>query len=340
MPNIAPAPIKVVQMGCGPIGCRIATLAASKNHINVVGAIDLTHAGRSLGELTGCEELQSIIISDDANAVLETCQPDVVMHATGSTFQGVFPQLQLLLEGGVNNAGVNIVSTCEELSYPFYHQPELSAQLNKLAQDNNKTVLATGVNPGFLMDAWPSFMTGICTQVDSIRCLRRQDAAPRRIQFQQKIGAGLAVDKFKQRVEQGQLRHMGLPESAAMIAAAMGWSLDKIIETVEPAIADQPVNSADIYVQAGEAAGVKQTVRAFVGGNERITLDFQAYIGAQDVQDKITINGSPSFDVVVKDGVQGDDATAAMMVNAVANIVTADAGLKTMKDIAMVVAAG
>jgi len=326
-------PIKVVQMGCGPIGCRIAALAASKNHINVVGAIDLRHAGRSLGELTGLESLQSIIISDDANAVLKACQPDVVMHATGSTFEGVLPQLQLLLK-----AGVNVVSTCEELSYPFYHQPELSAQLDKLAKDHQKTVLASGVNPGFLMDAWPSFMTGVCTEVESISSLRRQDASFRRLQFQQKIGAGLSVYEFKQRVEQGQLRHMGLPESAAMIAAAMGWSLEKVIETVEPAIAEQPVSSADIDVQAGDAAGVIQTVRAYVDGVERITLDFQAYIGAQDMQDKITIKGSPSFDVVVNEGVQGDDATAAMIVNVVPKVIDAGAGLKTMKDIAMAVA--
>ena len=326
-------PIKVVQMGCGPIGCRIAALAASKNHINVVGAIDLRHAGRSLGELTGLESLQSIIISDDANAVLKACQPDVVMHATGSTFEGVLPQLQLLLK-----AGVNVVSTCEELSYPFYHQPELSAQLDKLAKNYQKTVLASGVNPGFLMDAWPSFMTAVCTEVESISSLRRQDASFRRLQFQQKIGAGLSVDEFKQRVEQGQLRHMGLPESAAMIAAAMGWSLEKVIETVEPAIAEQPVSSADIDVQAGDAAGVIQTVRAYVDGVERITLDFQAYIGAQDVQDKITIKGSPSFDVVVNEGVQGDDATAAMIVNVVPKVIDAGAGLKTMKDIAMAVA--
>ena len=77
---------------------------------------------------------------------------------------------------------------------------------------------------------------------------------------------------------------------------------------------------------------------AYVDGVERITLDFQAYIGAQDVQDKITIKGSPSFDVVVNDGVQGDDATAAMIVNVVPKVIDAGAGLKTMKDIAMAVA--
>jgi len=321
-------------MGCGPIGCSIAKLAASKQHIEVVGAIDLAHAGRSLGELAGSELLQSIIISDDARAVLQSTNPDIVTHATGSTVSGIFPQLEMLLK-----AGVNVVSTCEELSYPFYHNPTLSEELDFLAKANDKTVLATGVNPGFLMDAWPAFMTGICNEVESIKSVRIQDAAFRRLQFQQKIGAGLSVEEFKQRVEQGTIRHMGLPESAAMIAAAMGWPLEKLIETIEPVVAENEVSSMDITVCADAAAGVKQIVRGYVDGVERITLDFRAFIGAENPHDTVTIKGSPSFDVTVKGGVHGDFATASMIVNAVPKVVGAEAGLKTMKDIAMVVLA-
>lgn len=323
--------IKAVQFGCGPIGCSIARLAASKASIDIVGAIDLTHAGQKLSDVAGIASTDDIIISDDAQATLAATQPDIVLHATGSSFGGIFSQLELAL-----SAGANIVSTCEELSYPFFHQPELSKQLDTIARQAEKTVMATGVNPGFLMDAWPSFMTGICQQVNAVRSVRLQNAAHRRLPFQKKIGAGLTVDEFKQRVDDGIIRHVGLPESAAMIAAALNWDLDSIDETIEPIITAQAVQSDELQVAAGQAAGVKQISRGIKNGSTLITLDFQAYIGAEHTYDAVYISGSPDLEIVIKDGVHGDLATASTIVNAIPSVVAALPGLRTMLDIALV----
>lgn len=320
--------IRAVQLGCGPIGCRIANLAASKSGIDVVGAIDLAHAGRDLGEVADADTLAGVTISDDAQQTLKQTKPDVVLHATGSSLEQVLPQFEQVL-----SCGSDVVSTCEELSYPFFHQPELSKKLDALAVQSGTTVLATGVNPGFLMDAWPVFMTGVCQEVDAVVCVRLQDAGNRRLPFQKKIGAGLSIEEFQQRVDAGQIRHVGLPESVAMIAAGLQWKLDDVVETIEPVIAEQEVRSHALVVAKGQSAGVKQVARGIVAGEDAIKLEFRAYVGAEGSYDAVYLKGVPALEVVIDGGVHGDLATASAIVNAIPKVIAAPAGLKTMIDI-------
>lgn len=321
-------PIRTVQLGCGPIGCSIARLAASKSSIDIVGAVDPAFAGRNLGEILGERRLNGLTVTGDARMTIERTRPDVVLQATSSSLVQVLPQLEQVLE-----FGVNVVSTCEEMSYPYFHQPRLSERLDRLALQRDATVLAGGVNPGFLMDVWPVFMTGISQHVDSVVCVRRQNAAHRRLPFQKKIGAGLSVDAFLQRVEDGQIRHVGLPESVAMIAAGLGMRLDDVCETIEPVVAKRDVSSGELSVAAGQVAGVKQVANGVIDGDSVIRLEFSAYIGAQDPQDAVHIKGLPDLDVVIKGGVHGDLATASAVVNVVPRAMSAPPGLKTMIDI-------
>ena len=45
-------------------------------------------------------------------------------------------------------AGCCIVSTCEELAYPYRKHPDLSAQLDDAAKEEGVALVGTGVNPG------------------------------------------------------------------------------------------------------------------------------------------------------------------------------------------------
>jgi len=291
--------------------------------------------GRDLGEVAGLDKKLGIIISNDASAVLRETKPDIVLHATSSSLKVIYPQLEQIIK-----AGANIVSSAEELSYPYGKQPDLANAIDRLAKDNQVTVLGTGVNPGFLMDTWPLVMTAVCQDVKQIKAVRIQDASPRRIPFQKKIGAGKTIEEFNKLAEAGTLRHVGLIESVAMIAAGLGWELDDITETIEPVVAKTEVRTDFVTVKPGQAAGVKQIGYGWKDGKELITLDFQAYIGARESYDAVYIIGTPNMEVIIKGGTHGDVATAAVVVNSIKRVLEAPPGLLTMKDLPIVCAMG
>lgn len=325
--------IRAVQYGCGPIGCSVAKLASQRRDIELVGAIDIdkNKVGKDLGEVVGLDKPLGVAISDDVNAVLSQTKPDIVLHTTSSWLKKVHEQL-----AGIIRAGINIVSTTEELSFPWRNEPGLAAELDKLAKTHKVTVLATGINPGFVMDTWPLVMTAVCQEVKRVRVARIQDASPRRLPFQKKIGAGCTLEEFQKLVDAGTLRHVGLAESIAMIAAGLGWELDDIRDEIEPIVAKNEVRSQYLTVKPGQAAGVKQIGRGLKGGQELITMDFQAYLGAKESYDAVYITGTPNMEVVIKGGTHGDIATAAMVVNAVRRVLEAPPGLLTMKDLPIV----
>jgi len=325
--------IRAVQFGCGPIGCAVARLACQRPDIDLVGALDIdpNKVGHDLGEVMGLETKLGITVTNDVPGLLASTKPDLVFHQTSSSLKTVTPQLIQLL-----GLGVNIVSTTEELSYPDIRQPDLAREIDAVARANQVTVLGTGINPGFLMDTWPLCMSAVCQEIKLVKAVRVQDARSRRLPFQKKIGAGCTIDEFQALVAQGTLRHVGLTESIDMIAAGLDWSLNKVTESIEPVIAREQVKSQYLTVEAGWVAGVRQVGRGFRDGEEVITLEFEASLGAPESYDAVYLTGTPNLEVVIKGGTHGDIATAAIVVNAARRVTTAPPGLITMKDLPLV----
>lgn len=311
------SPIRIAQVGLGPLGLMLTPYLLERSGIEIASAIDIDPAksGRDLGEVSACGQPLGIAIGDDLDAGL--AGTDLAVVTTVSELQRLAPTLENIL-----NRGVHVVSTCEELSYPWTTQPELSATIDAWAKARGVSVLGTGINPGFLMDFLPIAATGACHEVRAIRVERIQDASARRLPFQQKIGAGLTVEEFETRVSDGKIRHVGLTESMHMIAARLGWILDHTEDLV------QPVASED-----GRCAGVLQTGRGYQNGREVITLVFKAAIGQADPRERIQITGKPSFDLIIPGGINGDTATCAVIANAIPIVAAAPAGLHTMVDL-------
>jgi 2,4-diaminopentanoate dehydrogenase len=161
------------------------------------------------------------------------------------------------------------------------------------------------------------------------------DASKRRLPLQKKIGAGMTPEEFRAQVDAGAIKHHGLPESAAMIADGLGFSLDDISETIEPVIAEELVKTEFLEVAAGQVAGVHQIARGTSGGKEKIYLELKMYVGAKQPADTIELKGEPNISLVIPGGTHGDIATAAVAVNAIPAILAAPAGLRTDKDLAL-----
>ncbi len=324
--------VKVVLHGVGAVGSLIARALLEKRGVEIVGAIDVAKdkVGKDLGEFLGLNKKIGVTVSGDADTVLAKTKPDIAIHATSSYLRDTYPQIASIVKHGVN-----VISTCEELSYPYYSEPKIAEELDKLAKKHDVRVLGTGINPGFLMDTLVITLTAACQKIEKIEAVRIMNAATRRLPFQRKIGAGLTVEEFRQKIEKGEITgHVGLEQSIAMIAAALAWKLDEIrVNPVEPVIAKKPVKSEFIKVDAGKVAGLRQTARGIMKSKEVIVLDFQAYIGAKEEYDAITITGVPTIKQKIQPCVHGDAGTVAIIINSIPKVLKAPAGLLTMKDL-------
>ena len=322
--------IRAIQYGVGPIGASIAKLLREKQSVEIVGAIDTDPAkvGRDLGEVVGASDAPwGVKVSADAAEVLGLAA-DVVMHTTSSSLPKVMDQLLACLE-----AESCVVSTCEELSYPYRTHPELSAKLDAAAKDWGVALVGTGVNPGFVMDKLVITLGAVSQRIDHAKALRIVDASKRRLPLQKKIGAGLSVEEFRARVKEGTIKHVGLPESVAMVADSLGLAVDEITETIEPKVATEKVVTEFLSVEPGQAAGVHQIARGLAGGKELIYMELQMYVGAKDPADTVTLTGHPNISLTIPGGSHGDIATASVAVNSIPVILNAPAGLRTSRDL-------
>ena len=325
-------PTKVMIVGLGPIGAAVARQLAARSNFKLVAAVDVDRAkvGSDLGELLGLGRKSGVKVVADARAAVKRAKPQVAVLCTSSALKSIWPQLAALMA-----LRIPIVSTTEELSYPWFSNRALARKIDAAARKAKVAVVGTGVNPGFAMDALPITLTAICERVDRVRVDRIQDARIRRLPFQHKIGSGLTPEQFAEKVKALLVRHVGLTESVAMIADALGWKLDRITDEIKPKIAAQPVESQFLKVPAGRVCGIVQDGVGYVGGEPRIHLHMEAYLGAPETYDSVEVEGTPRLHVKALGGYHGDVATASITVNTIPKLLSAAPGLHTMRSLAL-----
>lgn len=321
--------LRVVIVGLGPIGASVAKQIVERKGFALVGAVDTDprKADRNAADVIGLTKPIRLRISGDLHRTLKAASADVAVLCTSSSLKSVVGQFEQVL-----THRVPIVTTTEEAAYPSRANRRLFARIDAAARKARVAVLGTGVNPGFTMDALPIALTAVCEHVESIEVLRVQDARVRRLPFQQKIGAGLTREQFAHRVAAGTVRHVGFTESIQMIADAMGWTLDRITDDIEPRMADADVASDLLSVSAGQVCGLIQRGTGYIGSDARIRLRLEAYLGAPESYESVLIEGSPRIQSRIAGGVHGDIATASMAVNSIPAVLAASPGFKTMRD--------
>jgi 4-hydroxy-tetrahydrodipicolinate reductase len=321
--------IRVLHVGLGPIGAAVVRQVSARKGLKIVGAVDIDAAkiGRDLGEVTGAGRKLNIKVMSDLRKTIKASKPDVAVLCTSSSLKTVVPEFAEVLK-----LKIPIVSTTEELAFPTSGNNRWARAIHKAALKGRAAVIGTGVNPGFTMDALPLALTAVCERVDSIEIDRVQDARIRRLPFQQKIGAGLTKAQFQAKVENSSVRHVGLAESISMIAAGLGWKLDRITDEIAPKIAREAVSSEFLTVEAGQVCGLVQDGVGYRNGQPVIKLHMEAYLGAPDSYDAVRVKGSPNINSKITGGVHGDVATASMVVNSIPLVLQVNPGLHTMLD--------
>lgn len=316
--------IPVVAIGLGDIGQAIVRAALERPELRLVAAVDPAHEGRRLADVVGAAA-PDLVVTSDARRALATAHGGVALHATGSSFDAVRPELEAAVR-----AGLSVVSTCEELAWPWHHDG--ADELDVLCESKEVAVVGVGVNPGFALDRLPAFLSQATGPVRHVRALRVQDVARRRPALQRKVGAGLDEAAFYAAAERGDVGHVGLAESAMLAAAGCGFELDETEEEISAVVAERDVDAA-VPVRAGRVAGLRQVLRGFTDGVERVRLELVLASGAADERDEVELDARPPLRAVLHGGLPGDLSTAWAVVHAAPAVTMLPGGLATVLDL-------
>jgi 2,4-diaminopentanoate dehydrogenase len=325
----AEGPVPVIVMGLGYIGREIAKAALQSEELELIGAVDKSPslAGRKLTEVLGQPAGTFKISSTIAQAVGRR-DGVVLLHATGSKLPQVTDQVLEAL-----SHGMHVVSTCEELAFPWFNHAELAEKLDRAAQRAGTTVLGSGINPGFVMDRLVATLGQVCGPVRHVKVTRVVDARTRRAALQRKVGAGLTEEEFFALVDKDLVGHVGLVESTALCALGLGLDCDDFEEELTPVFAEEDIAGGAFVVKKGRVAGMHQAAVGLTEGQEKVRLELTIAMGADDPGDIIEIDGDPPVKVSIPGGLAGDRATANLIVNAAPRVTAAQAGLLTVLEL-------
>src|SRR5664279_3757690 len=298
--------IKVAEWGTGMMGQGLLGFILDRpKDIDLCGVIVTNPAkeGKTVGELLGrpCD----VKMTTDFEAVLAQ-KPDVVCIA-------------------------------EKLAYPWASDPTRAAMFDKLAKENDVTILGTGINPGFVLDALIVMWSSICLRVDSIEASRVNDLSPFGPTVMIGQGVGTSVEQFEKGVADGSIvGHIGFPESIELIAKALNWKIDEIVETREPIVTEVERSTPHVHVPAGWVAGCKQVGKGYVNGELKIHLihpqQIHPEMADQDTGDYIKIFGDPNVNMANQPEVPGGKGTYASTGNYLPLMQDAKPGMLTVVD--------
>ena len=328
-PRAAARLLRVVQYGLGPIGRATARALLDHPRFRLVGAIDRDPAiaNVDLGKVLKLGRRLGLRVAADAGGVLRSSSADLVFHTTVSRLADAAPQIEEALA-----AGLDVVSSTETLAYPWISHPRLARRLDLKARRHGATLHGTGVNPGFAMDVLALALGHVALDVRHVLARRVVDLSRRREALRRKVGAGLSPAAFRRLARNGTLGHVGLLESMQMVAAGLGWRLERCTRRLVPVIARKNIGGR-VPVRRGEAAGQREILRGFRKGREVMRFELIIAMGAEDPRDEVVLRGDPPLILRIVGGTPGDIATVAALLNSAPRVAAAGPGLLTALDL-------
>lgn len=326
---------RVCLYGLGAIGAAVARALMETPGVEIVSAIDTDpdKVGRDARSILRLKGESGVRVAGDAAEGLRTGAPQVVVHCTGSRLRGVAGQLEQIVD-----AGLPCVTSCEEMAFPEVADAALAASLDRRARERGVALLGAGVNPGFVMDGLVLALSGATRAITHLSVERVLDPLSRRKAFQRKVGLGMTYAAAARELEQGRFGHVGLRESAMLVARGLGWDVSALSEDVrilcEDSAVSRSIRSRKPPHADAPVVGLQQTLVARVGSEERIRMEMVMAAGVEGPHDAITIHGEPDLNLWIQGGVPGDQATVACLVNGMAQILAPPRpGLLTLLDL-------